>query len=89
MAQKSPKTESAAPQSAPEPSFDQRIERLEAIVAELEQGKIGLEDAIARYQEGTELVRRCRELLDSYQRRVEELTETGSKPYAGDPDAKG
>jgi len=89
MAQRSPKSEPAAPESASQPSFDQRIERLEAIVAELEQGKVGLEDAIARYQEGTELVRRCRELLDSYQRRVEELTDAGSKPYPGDPDAKG
>jgi exodeoxyribonuclease VII small subunit len=47
-----------------------------------------LEDAIARYQEGTELVRGCRELLDRYQRRVEELTEAGTKSYPQDPDAK-
>ncbi|MBM3988783.1 MAG: exodeoxyribonuclease VII small subunit [Planctomycetes bacterium] len=83
------KTSQANQGAAPEWSFDQRIERLEALVRELEQGQIGLEDAIARYQEGTELVRRCREQLDLYQRRVEELTEAGSKPYAGDPDAKG
>jgi exodeoxyribonuclease VII small subunit len=84
MAPKSPKTD--APAS--EPSFDERLARLEQLVAELEQGKVGLEDAIARYQEGTELVRGCRELLDRYQRRVEELTEAGTKSYPQDPDAK-
>jgi exodeoxyribonuclease VII small subunit len=74
---------------AAEPSFDQRLERLEQIVGELEQGKIGLEQAIGRYQEGTELVRQCRAILDQYQKRVEELTDSGLAPYAGDPDAKG
>lgn len=70
-----------------EPTFDQRLAKLEQIVSELEQGKIGLEAAIERYQEGTALVRQCRALLDGYQKRVEELTESGSKPYEGDPDA--
>ncbi|MCC7013589.1 MAG: exodeoxyribonuclease VII small subunit [Planctomycetes bacterium] len=74
--------------ATPEPSFDQRLARLEQIVAELEQGKVGLEDAIGRYQEGTELVRRCRALLDGYQKRVEELTDSGAQPYANDPDAR-
>ena len=69
-----------------QPSFDERLQRLEQIVTELEQGKIGLETAIERYQEGSALVRQCRTILDGYQKRVEELTETGAKPYAGDPD---
>jgi exodeoxyribonuclease VII small subunit len=70
------------------PTFDERLVRLEQIVAELEQGRIGLETAIERYQEGTALVRQCREILDGYQKRVEELTEAGAKPYAADPDAR-
>jgi exodeoxyribonuclease VII small subunit len=70
-----------------QPSFDERLQRLEQIVTELEQGKIGLETAIERYQEGSALVSQCRTILDGYQKRVEELTETGTKPYAGDPDA--
>jgi exodeoxyribonuclease VII small subunit len=73
--------------AAAEPGFDERLTRLEAIVAELEQGKVDLETAIARYQEGTEIARKCRALLDSYHKRVEELTESGSVPYAADPDA--
>lgn len=87
MTPKSPKTPAEGASAVASPSFDERLARLEQIVAELEQGKVGLEDAIARYQEGTELIRGCRELLDRFQKRVEELTEAGTKPYAGDPDA--
>jgi exodeoxyribonuclease VII small subunit len=75
----------------PEPSFDQRLARLEAIVAELEGGEIALEPAIARYQEGVEILKSCRGLLEGFQKRVEELSaaaEGGVAPYAGDPDAE-
>ena len=81
--------EPTQPQSAAaEPGFDERLARLEKIVAELERGEVGLETAIERYQEGVEIVRRCRALLDGFQKRVEELTESGNVPYAADPDAK-
>lgn len=72
------------------PSFDERLARLEAIVAELEQGDIALEPAIARYQEGVELLKGCKTLLEGFQKRVEELSadaEGGVAPYADDPDA--
>jgi exodeoxyribonuclease VII small subunit len=74
--------------AAPESSFDQRLERLEALVAELENGGLGLEASIARYQEGVQLLRECRTTLESFRKRVEELgTDGSSAPYAGDPDA--
>lgn len=85
MSQKAPK---GPADNTPEPSFDQRLARLEEIVAELEQGQVGLEDAIVRYREGTELVRRCRASLDEFQRQVEELTESTNTPYAADPDVE-
>ena len=78
------------PRAEPEPTFDQRLARLEAIVSELENEKIELETAIERYQEGVLHLRSCRALLDGYRRRVEELAadaEGGCKPYARDPDA--
>ncbi len=69
-------------------SFDQRLERLEKIVAELEQGRIGLEQALDRYQEGVVLLRGCRATLDGFRKRVEELAESGAlQPLANDPDA--
>jgi exodeoxyribonuclease VII small subunit len=73
-----------------EASFDDRLGRLEAIVHELEQGDLGLELAIERYQEGVELLKGCHGILARFKQRVEELTgeaELALKPFAGDPDA--
>jgi exodeoxyribonuclease VII small subunit len=74
-----------------EPSLDERLARLEAIVAELESGGAPLEQAIERYQEGVELLKRCRTTLGQYKKRVEELSasaEQSLREYAGDPDAE-
>jgi len=74
-------------ETPPETGFDQRLERLEALVGELENGGLGLEASIARYQEGVHLLRECRTTLESFRKRVEELAADGtSVPYAGDPD---
>ena len=73
-----------------EPGFDARLERLEGIVAELEGGGLGLEEAIERYQEGIGHLKNCHGTLAGYRQRVEELTrdaEGALRPYAGDPDA--
>ncbi len=73
-----------------EPGFDQRLERLEEIVAELESGGLGLEDSIERYQEGIDHLKRCHVTLKGYSRRVEELTKEADgalRPFEGDPDA--
>lgn len=73
------------------PGFDERLARLEAIVAELEDGELGLEGAIERYREGVELLRGCREQLAGFRRQVEELSEAAEqalRPYEDDPDAQ-
>lgn len=73
-----------------EEDFDARLARLEAIVSEMEEGGLGLEEAIGRYQEGVGLLKGCREVLGGYRRQVEELTrgaEQALRPYDGDPDA--
>jgi exodeoxyribonuclease VII small subunit len=70
-------------------AFDDKLERLEKIVGELEQGGLGLEPAIERYQEGIQLLKECHGALETYRRRVEELTrdaEAAMRPFEGDPD---
>ncbi len=82
--------DSEAPKQPPEAPFDERLERLEAIVAELEDKRLGLEPAIARYQEGIELLKSCHVQLSGFRARVEELTrgaEHGLRAFADDPDA--
>jgi exodeoxyribonuclease VII small subunit len=73
-------------------AFDDKLQRLEKIVGELEQGGLGLEPAIERYQEGIQLLKECHGALETYRRRVEELTkdaEAAMRPFEGDPDFAG
>jgi len=72
------------------PGFDERLSELEAIVSQLEEGGMGLEPAIERYQRGIELLKECHHTLAGYRERVEELTrdaELALKPFEADPDA--
>ena len=78
--------------AAQDGSFEGRLERLRVIVSELEQGELGLEPAIERYQEGIELIKTCHTALASFKKRVEELSadaESSLAPYEADPDFPG
>ena len=46
-------------------TFEQSMQRLEQIVRGLEQGNVPLEESLKLFQEGTELVRSCGQLLDN------------------------
>ncbi|MEM1451374.1 MAG: exodeoxyribonuclease VII small subunit [Planctomycetota bacterium] len=69
-----------------EPSFDASLGRLEELVAELEEGGLGLEESLERYKEGVGLLKGCRERLAGFRAQVEELTAEGLQPHAADPD---
>jgi exodeoxyribonuclease VII small subunit len=57
-----------------EPSFEELERELEAIIARLEQGKVGLDEAIALWERGEQLYRLCVARLDLAQGRIEELS---------------
>ncbi|MBQ5790760.1 MAG: exodeoxyribonuclease VII small subunit [Thermoguttaceae bacterium] len=54
-------------------SFEEAFRRLETIVSTLESGRGELEESLAQYEEGIRLLRRCRQILDGAERRVEIL----------------
>jgi exodeoxyribonuclease VII small subunit len=56
------------------PSFEEALAQLEATVHDLEDGQIGLEESLARYENGVKLLRHCYDLLTKAQRRVELLS---------------
>jgi exodeoxyribonuclease VII small subunit len=67
---------SAAPQqpeSAPV-SFEQALAQLESIVRQLEDGELGLNEALERYEKGVRLLRQCYDLLDRAERKIELLS---------------
>jgi exodeoxyribonuclease VII small subunit len=55
-------------------TFEQALTDLEAVVRELEEGKIGLEDALERYERGVGLLKHCYSLLRTAEQRIMKLT---------------
>jgi exodeoxyribonuclease VII small subunit len=55
-------------------SFEQSLKRLEEIVHLLEEGELGLNEALARYEEGVTLLRQSYDLLQRAERRIELLS---------------
>ena len=56
--------------------FEASMERLEAIVRQLEQGNAPLDESLKLFQEGTQLVQGCTKLLDKAELEVVKLTKT-------------
>jgi exodeoxyribonuclease VII small subunit len=54
-------------------SFEQAMERLEAIVSSIEQGQIGLEESVKQHELGVALIGRCKQILSQAEQKVEEL----------------
>ena len=54
-------------------SFEESMSRLEQIVRSLEQGNVPLEESLKLFQEGTQLVRSCSQLLDHAQLQIQKV----------------
>jgi exodeoxyribonuclease VII small subunit len=55
-------------------TFEDSLEQLEKIVGELESGKLGLSDALGRYEEGVKHLKGCQQLLEQAERKIELLS---------------
>ena len=58
-------------QAALETNFETAMDRLEAIVEQMESGKLPLEELIVRYEEGMNMVKVCQERLASAEQKIE------------------
>lgn len=68
------------PQKAP--TFEAALAELELVVAEMEAGQQPLEEALAAYRRGTELLQQCRARLEDAQQQVRILEEGALKSFA-------
>jgi len=59
------------------PTFEEAMRRLEEIVGRIEGGDVSLDEALSLWREGDALQRRCNDLLDAAEGKIEEL---GSAP---------
>lgn len=55
-------------------SFEESLAELEEVVAALEGGELGLDEALAEYERGVAGLKRCHEQLQHAERRIELLS---------------
>ncbi len=56
------------------PTFEEALERLEKIVAEMDSGRMPLDDALRRFEEASKLAEFCSAQLDKAEKKIEILT---------------
>ena len=74
------------PKTAQEPGFEKALAELEKLVAQMEGGKLSLEQALEAHKRGLELARFCQERLEAAQRQVKVLEGEVLKGFAADPE---
>jgi exodeoxyribonuclease VII small subunit len=60
-------------------SFEQAIKKLTDIVSKIEQGQISLEQSLAQYEQGMELIKHCRAILQKAEKKIEEISKEKEK----------
>jgi exodeoxyribonuclease VII small subunit len=55
-------------------SFEQAIKELGDIVQKIEQGRIPLQDSLSQYERGMALIKHCRKILETAEKRIEKVS---------------
>ena len=55
-------------------TFEQALEELEAIVREMEQGNLPLEQAVKKYEQGVKQSKYCLDLLEKTEQKIKRLS---------------
>jgi exodeoxyribonuclease VII small subunit len=72
-------------EKAKEPvAFEEALKKLESVVESMESGDLPLETLLARFEEGTRLVKICQEKLEEAELKIQKL----EKNAAGEPALK-
>ena len=73
------------PSNKDQETFEELYRRLEETVTKLEAGGLSLDEALALYEEGMNLAKRCQEILDGAELKVTRLKEAFTS-YAAPPE---
>lgn len=73
-----PKSDSGLDEAGADPSLEDRLARLEEILARMESEEIALEEALGLFEEGIAHVRRAERTLSETELKVEELLADGT-----------
>ena len=55
-------------------NFEDALEELERILAEIEAGEVPLEESLVKYERGQFLIQHCRTVLTSAEKQIEQLS---------------
>lgn len=75
-----------ADKNAPPKDFESAIAELEAVVSDMESGKLSLEASLAAYKRGVELSAFCKKTLEEAEQQVQILEQGVFKDYKATPD---
>jgi exodeoxyribonuclease VII small subunit len=76
-------TTSAAPSASPEPeSYERALSELDVLVQKMEGGQLPLDQLLAAYRRGAELLSFCRERLQSVEDQVKVLEDGQLKAWS-------
>lgn len=56
--------------------FESSLKKLEQIVRELESGDVSLNESLARFEEGIELYKQCRQTLEGAEKKIKILSDS-------------
>lgn len=56
-------------------NFEEKLKKIEKIVAKLESGDCGLDESIELYSEGTKLSAECKQQLEKARQKIEQLSD--------------
>lgn len=59
---------------SPPKSFEEALDELERILAEIESGETSLEQSLEKYERGNFLIQHCRSVLNNAEKQIELLT---------------
>jgi len=54
-------------------TFEDHLRQVEEVVKSLESGKLGLEESIDRYEQGMNALKKCYEILDAAEKKIQVL----------------
>ncbi len=78
-----------AGEAADAPSFEEALAGLEAIVEAMEHEQLPLEELVAYYEKGSNLLNRCESVLQAARGRIELITLRSRNENSGDSEADG
>ncbi|MBA4341686.1 MAG: exodeoxyribonuclease VII small subunit [Methylibium sp.] len=81
MTKSSASAKDASQKDAVSPSYEQALDELERLVASMEAGQLPLDQLLASYKRGAELLGFCRERLQAVEQQVKVLEGGDLKPW--------